>query len=76
VDRLSLRTGIGIRTINASTKLDYISTLLYGELERVSRATKFDVSLIGRHFRSLEAIGGLLRSSWRDEYLHFRGCVN
>ena len=41
---MSLRTGTGIRTMDAPKKLDYISTLPYGNLEKVFRATKFDVS--------------------------------
>ena len=44
--------------MDASKKLDYISTLSYGKLKKVLRATRFDVSLVGRHFRSLEVIGG------------------
>ena len=36
---MSLRTGTGIRTMDASKKLDSMSTLPYGELEKVLRAT-------------------------------------
>lgn len=62
---MSLRTGTGIRTMDASKKLDYMSTLPYGELEKVLRATNLTYLKIsvGRHFRSLEIIGRLLRSS-------------
>lgn len=61
---MSLRTGTGIRAMDASKKLDYMSTLPYGELEKVLRATNLTYLSVGRHFRSLGGIGGLLRTSY------------
>lgn len=48
---MSLRTGTGIRAMDASKKLDYMSALPYGELEKVLRATNLTYLSVGRHSR-------------------------